>query len=171
LKQPGIIGSAIINSRTTLIIDVFEAVKTLFPDWMSQMAQKQQAKTGGGTLLFVEDSDFFRRQVKGFLEDGGYRVIEAKNGQEAWSILTKEYRDIDLVITDLEMPKMNGFELTEKIRSDDRVKHFTVIALTSLAGEADIVKGKQVGINDYQIKMDRGKLLDTVKRHLEKIRS
>ncbi|MEW6077672.1 MAG: chemotaxis protein CheW [Thermodesulfobacteriota bacterium] len=176
LKQPGIIGSAIINGRTTLIIDVFEAVKTLFPDWMSQMAQKQQAATGGvsgsrgGTLLFAEDSDFFRRQVKGFLEDGGYRVIEAKNGQEAWSVLTKEYRDIDLIITDLEMPKMNGFELTEKIRSDDRLKHFTVIALTSLAGEADIVRGKQVGINDYQIKMDRGKLLDTVKRHLEKTR-
>ena len=101
---------------------------------------KKHIKTGGdGTLLFVEDSDFFRRQVKGFLEDGGYRVIEAKNGQEGWSILTKEHEEIDLIITDLEMPKMNGFEFTEKIKSDDRFKHFPIIALTSLAGEADIV--------------------------------
>ena len=168
LKQPGIIGSAIINNRTTLIIDVFEAVKTLYPDWMDNITKKQIKTGGSGTLLFVEDSDFFRRQVKGFLEDGGFRVIEAKNGQEGWSILTKEYQDIDLIITDLEMPKMNGFELTEKIKGDDRFKHFPIIALTSLAGEADIVKGKQVGITDYQIKMDRAKLLETVKRHMER---
>jgi len=167
LKQSGIIGSAIINDRTTLIIDVFEAVKTLYPDWMNTITQKHIKTGGDGTLLFVEDSDFFRRQVKGFLEDGGFRVIEAKNGQEGWSMLTKKFEEIDLIITDLEMPKMNGFELTEKIKGDDRFKHLTVIALTSLAGEADMVRGKQVGITDYQIKMDRGKLLDTVKRHLK----
>ncbi len=168
LKQPGIIGSAIINSRTTLILDIFEAVKTLYPDWMDTVTKKQIKTGGSGTLLFVEDSDFFRRQVKGFLEDGGFQVIEAKNGQEGWSILTQEFEGIDLIITDLEMPKMSGFELTEKIKNDDRFKHFPVIALTSLAGEADIIKGKQVGITDYQIKMDRGKLLETVKRHIEK---
>jgi two-component system chemotaxis sensor kinase CheA len=168
LKQPGIIGSAIISGRTTLVIDIFEAVKILFPDWMSAFIQKQAATGGSGTILFVEDSDFFRRQVKGFLEDGGYRIIEAKNGQEGWSMLTKKADEIDLVLTDLEMPKMNGFELTEKIRGDERFQHKPIIALTSLAGEADMAKGKQIGIDDYQIKMDRHKLLDTIKRYFEK---
>jgi len=132
---------------------------------------RQVKPSGKGTLLFVEDSDFFRRQVKGFLEDGGYRVVEAKNGQEGWSILNQVREEIDVVITDLEMPKMNGFELTQKIRNDDRFKNFPVIALTSLAGEDDIIKGTQVGINDYQIKMDRDKLLDSIQRHIEKLKA
>ncbi len=171
LKQPGIIGSAIINERTTLVVDIFEAVKTLYPDWVGDITGRQVKPSGKGTLLFVEDSDFFRRQVKGFLEDGGYRVVEAKNGQEGWSILNQVREEIDVVITDLEMPKMNGFELTQKIRNDDRFKNFPVIALTSLAGEDDIIKGTQVGINDYQIKMDRDKLLDSIQRHIEKLKA
>ncbi len=168
LKQPGIMGSAIINQQTTLILDIFEAVQTLYPQWMGDLTQRQIKNGVSGTLLFAEDSDFFRRQVKGFLEDGGFNIIEAKDGQEAWDILQKQSGEIDLIITDIEMPKMNGFELTEKIRNDERYNHYNVIALTSLAGEEDVVKGKQAGINDYQIKMDREKLLDSVKRHLKK---
>ncbi len=168
LKQAGIMGSAIINNQTTLIVDVFEAVQTLYPSWMGDLTQRQIKNGVTGTLLFAEDSDFFRRQVKGFLEDGGFRVIEAKDGQEAWDILEKQSSEIDLVITDIEMPVMDGFELTRRIRADERFHHYTVLALTSLAGEEDVIKGKQAGINDYQIKMDREKLLDSVKRHLEK---
>lgn len=168
LKQPGIMGSAIIHSKTTLIIDVFEAVKTLYPDWLDGLSHKQVITGNKGTLLFAEDSDFFRRQVKGFLEDAGYRVIEARDGEEAWEMLQQHVQDVDLVITDIEMPKMDGFQLTEKIKNSDEHRHFSVIALTSLAGEEDIVRGKQVGIADYQIKMDREKLIDSVQRYMEK---
>ncbi|MDY6906016.1 MAG: chemotaxis protein CheW [Thermodesulfobacteriota bacterium] len=171
LKQPGIMGSAIINHQTTLIVDIFEAVKTLYPDWLDGLTHKQVITGSKGTLLFAEDSDFFRRQVKGFLEDGGYRVIEAKDGKDAWDLLQQNAEMVDLIITDIEMPNMDGFQLTEKIKSSDAYRHFSVIALTSLAGEEDIVKGKQVGIADYQIKMDREKLIDSVERHLAKGRA
>ncbi|MDY6824973.1 MAG: chemotaxis protein CheW [Thermodesulfobacteriota bacterium] len=168
LKQPGIMGSAIINNQTTLMIDIFEAVKTLYPDWLSELTHEQVSTKNKGTLLFAEDSDFFRRQVKGFLEDYGYQVIDARDGQEAWELLQKHGGKVDLVITDIEMPNMDGFQLTEKIKADEAYSYLAVVALTSLAGEEDIVKGKQVGIADYQIKMDREKLIDSVKRNMAK---
>ncbi|MCP4719456.1 MAG: response regulator, partial [Desulfobacteraceae bacterium] len=73
---------------------------------------------------------------------------------------------IDLVLTDLEMPNMDGFEFTKRIKNDPKYSHLTVIALTSLASEAHIEKGKTVGIDDYQIKLDREKLMKTVRKHL-----
>lgn len=173
LKQPGIIGSAIINDQTTLLVDIFEAAKMLYPEWTGDTAIRQPLREeprGSATILFAEDSDFFRKQVKGFLEDAGYTVLDAKDGQQAWELLQENSDRVDLVITDIEMPVMDGFELTKKLRKDERFKDLSVLALTSLAGEEDIVKGKQIGISDYHIKMDRGKLLDTVKRQLHKDR-
>ncbi|ABW66800.1 hybrid sensor histidine kinase/response regulator [Desulfosudis oleivorans] len=168
LKQPGIIGSAIIHNHTTLLVDVFEAVKTVYPDWVAggKAPGRPVAEGNKATLLFAEDSDFFRKQVRGFLEEDGYTVLEAANGQAAWELLDTTDQTVDLVITDIEMPVMDGFELTQKIKSDNRFRHLSVLALTSLAGEEDIVRGKQIGITDYHIKMDREKLLDTVKRQL-----
>jgi len=58
---------------------------------------------------------------------------------------------------------MNGFELTEKVKTTPKYSHLPVIALTSLAGEADIEKGKKVGIDAYQIKLDREKLIEVVR--------
>lgn len=168
LKQPGIIGSAIIHDHTTLLVDVFEAVRAVYPDWITGSGAPSRTPVADkkATLLFAEDSDFFRHQVKGFLEEDGYAVLEAKNGQDAWDIIDKTDQPVDLVITDIEMPVMDGFELTQKLRGDGRFRHIPVLALTSLAGEEDIVRGKQIGITDYHIKMDREKLLDTVKRQL-----
>ena len=67
------------------------------------------------------------------------------------------------VLTDLEMPNLDGFELTRKIKADARFAHLSVVALTSLAGEEDMAKGRAVGIDDYQIKLDREKLLAFLK--------
>jgi len=68
-----------------------------------------------------------------------------------------------VVLTDLEMPNMSGFELTEKIKTTPEYSHLPVIALTSLSGEADMEKGKKVGIDVYQIKLDREKLIEVVR--------
>jgi two-component system chemotaxis sensor kinase CheA len=70
------------------------------------------------------------------------------------------------VVTDLEMPKMDGFELTQKIKSHPAYSRLSVIALTSLASEAHIEKGKKVGIDDYQIKLDRENLMRVIRNYL-----
>jgi two-component system chemotaxis sensor kinase CheA len=81
-------------------------------------------------------------------------------------LLKERVDEIDLVLTDLEMPNMDGFEFTKHIKDDPKYSHLKVIALTSLASEAHIEKGKTVGIDDYQIKLDREKLMKTVRKHL-----
>lgn len=168
LKQTAISGSMIINQHTTLLVDIFEMVKTLNPDWFVQEAKvaAEMAKDGEKIILFAEDSAFFRHQVKAFIEEDGFKVIEAEDGLIAWELLKERVDEIDLVVTDLEMPNMDGFELTKRIKNDPKYSHLTVIALTSLASEAHIEKGKTVGIDDYQIKLDREKLMKTIRKHL-----
>ncbi len=166
LKQPGIMGSAIIGNHTTLLVDIFELVQTINPDWFDEHQTMQANMKKKRTVLFAEDSDFFRAQVRGFLEDDGYRVIEAEDGQKAWNFLEKNAGTVDIIVTDLEMPNMDGFEFAAKIKGDDRFSHLRIIALTSLAGDEDMAKGALMGIDDYQIKLDREKLVESVKKLL-----
>ena len=162
LKQAGIMGSAIINDHTTLMIDVYEIVQTLNPDWFEALETATNDQGEAAKILFAEDSNFFRNQVKSYMEDEGYTVIEAEDGAIAWDLLQEHADEISLVVTDIEMPNMNGFELTRMIKESNAYSHLPVIALTTLAGEEDIEKGRQVGINDYQIKLDREKLVRSI---------
>ena len=80
LKQIGIMGSIIVSGHTTLMVDMFEIVKTLNPDWFSDKEstasyEEMQKATGEITVLFAEDSAFFRNQVKGFFEEENFRVL------------------------------------------------------------------------------------------------
>ncbi len=167
LKQTGIMGSAIINDHTTLLIDMYEIVQTLNPEWFEEKAIVQEDGESTYSILFAEDSNFFRNQVKGSLEEEGYSVIEAEDGAVAWDLLQENGDHIGLVVTDIEMPIMNGFELTSKIKTHPAFSHLPVIALTTLAGEEDVARGKEVGIDDYQIKLDREKLLKSINDHLQ----
>jgi two-component system chemotaxis sensor kinase CheA len=162
LKQAGIMGSAIVNDHTTLMIDVYEIVQTLNPEWFEDMEAATNDNGEAAKILFAEDSNFFRNQVKSYMEDEGYTVIEAEDGAIAWDLLQQHADEISLVVTDIEMPNMNGFELTRHIKTSNAYSHLPVIALTTLAGEEDIEKGRQVGISDYQIKLDREKLVRSI---------
>jgi two-component system chemotaxis sensor kinase CheA len=167
LKQPAISGSMIINNHTTLLVDIFELVKTLNPDWFDAEAKAAatMAEDGEKIILFAEDSAFFRSQVKKFMEEDSFKVIEAEDGLIAWELLKERVDDIDLVVTDLEMPNMDGFELTKRIKSDPIYSHLGVIALTSLASEAHIEKGRSAGIDEYEIKLDREKLMAVIRQY------
>jgi two-component system chemotaxis sensor kinase CheA len=169
LKQSGIMGSAIINDHTTLMVDVYEIVQTLHPDWFEEMEAATDSSGGTAKILFAEDSNFFRNQVRSYMENEGYEVIEAEDGAIAWELLQQHADEISLVVTDIEMPNMNGFELTRNIKSSNAYAHLPVIALTTLAGEEDIEKGRQVGINDYQIKLDREKLIRSIYGFLSQV--
>jgi len=169
LKQPGIMGSTIIDNQTTLMVDIFEIIKTLLPEWFRDSDILKDAPKDGEkqiNILFAEDSAFFRNQVVKFLNDAGYNVWASEDGLEAWNMLNEKGPEVDIVLTDLEMPNMDGFELTSKIKNDANFSHLKVIALTSLAGDQFVTKGKAVGIDEYKIKLDREELLKTIKTYV-----
>ncbi len=166
LKQPGIMGSAIINGHTTMLVDIFEIVQTVNPDWfvdhpMAMLADEDMKVV----ILVVEDSNFFRNQVKGYMEEAGYSVLEAEDGVEALKVLEEHVDEITMILTDIEMPNMDGFELTERIKGDSRFQHLPVIALTTLAAEEDVARGKAVGVDEYHIKLDKERLMASVHKY------
>jgi two-component system chemotaxis sensor kinase CheA len=175
LKQPGISGSAVIGENTTLIVDIYELIQTVQPDWFAVRGSIEIADDAGEVgvphLLLVEDSDFFRNQVKKFIEDDGYMVDVAEDGAVAWNMLDAEPEKFDLVVTDIEMPNMDGFELARRIRQDKRFSLMPIVALTSLAGDEDVARGKAVGIDDYQVKLDKERLLQSIYEWLKRYAS
>ncbi|MFT5698055.1 MAG: two-component system chemotaxis sensor kinase CheA [Desulforhopalus sp.] len=172
LSQPGIMGSIIINEHTTMLVNVFEMTQNLFPQWFEEQEifdfdQREEAGTPP-TILIAEDSKFFRNQVKGYMTEVGYNVIEAEDGLEGWNKLEEHSEEITLLVTDIEMPNMNGFELTQRIRADKRYSSLPVIALTTLASAEDVAKGKAVGINEYHIKLDKERLMVSVHDYIKR---
>lgn len=168
LKQPGIMGSAIIAGKTTMLVNIFEIMKISNPQWFEDHAAYAEIDTSDAqapTILIVEDSNFFRNQVKGYMEEAGFNVLEGENGKVAWQVLEKHADEITIVVTDIEMPIMTGFELTEKIKGDKRFRHLPVIALTTLAADEDIARGKAVGVDEYHIKLDKERLMESVHRY------
>lgn len=168
LQQSGIMGSTIIGDRTTMLVDIFEILKISNPQWFADHAAYAELDVDEEQvpiILIVEDSNFFRNQVKGYMQEAGFTVLEAEDGVVAWDILEQEGDSISMVVTDIEMPNMDGFVLTEKIKGDDRFRHLPVIALTTLAADEDIARGKAVGVDEYHIKLDKERLMESVHRY------
>ncbi|MEW6708196.1 MAG: chemotaxis protein CheW [Candidatus Riflebacteria bacterium] len=165
-RNKGIAGSAIFHDQVMLVVDLVEIVQTVFHDWSLNESRGHEIETEGKAILLAEDSDFFRSQVKRFIESEGFHVVEAADGQAAWELLCKMENRIGAVVTDIEMPRLSGLGLARNIRADKRFAEMPIIGLTSLAGEEDIEQGKAAGITDYQIKLDRDRLLDSLRRNL-----
>lgn len=169
LSQTGIMGSTIIDDQTTMLIDIFEIVNALYPEWFEDQEVYEADEEGGTipTILIAEDSNFFRTQVCNYMTESGYAVIEGEDGAIAWDLLQEHGDEITIVVTDIEMPNMDGFQLTETIRKDPRFKDIPIIALTTLAGEEDVAKGKAVGVDEYHIKLDKEKLMASVHHYVK----
>lgn len=166
LKQPGIMGSTIIGEQTTLMVDIYDLVQTLNPEWFSGKGTVLSGNGNKATVLYAEDSNFFRNQIKDLLEENGYMVLEAEDGVQALEILQSHKDKIDILLTDIEMPNLDGFGLVERLRGDDSFIELPVIALTTMASEEHMAKGKAIGIDDYQIKLDKSGLLDSIRDFL-----
>lgn len=101
------------------------------------------------TILLVEDNDEFRSYLSDHLKQY-YHIIEAANGKEGWQKTLGAH--VNLVVSDINMPYMDGIELSRKIKADKRTCHTPVILLTAMTGEEDQLKGLKTGANDYLTK-------------------
>lgn len=163
-REPAILGSMVVDSHATRVLDLAELVGLAKPEWLAEETSRNAQRCGYRVLL-AEDSAFFRKQVEAFLQAEGYEVISCEDGAAAWEALQEADPPVDLVVTDIEMPNLDGYGLTRQIRNDARFARLPVIAVTSLAGQEDMDRGKAAGVDDYQIKLDRDRLLEALVRY------
>ncbi len=103
-------------------------------------------------LLVVDDSSTMRRIIKNTLSRLGYdNVLEGEDGIQGWNVLN-ENTDISMLITDWNMPEMNGLELVKKVRADARFNDLPIIMVTTEGGKAEVITALKAGVNNYIVK-------------------
>jgi two-component system chemotaxis response regulator CheY len=103
-------------------------------------------------LLVVDDSSTMRRIIKNTLSRLGYEdVLEGEDGLQGWTVLN-DSPDIGMLITDWNMPEMNGLELVKKVRADTRFTDLPIIMVTTEGGKAEVITALKAGVNNYIVK-------------------
>ena len=115
-------------------------------------------------VLVVDDAVTTRAMERGLLELAGYQVKVAVDGIDAWTALKSEH--FDLVVSDVDMPRMNGFELTQRIRADEALQDLPVVLVSALEAREDKERGIEVGANAYVVKssFEQSNLLEIINR-------
>jgi two-component system chemotaxis sensor kinase CheA len=151
----------VIRGQATEIVDVGYFLPLAFQDWF----RRNDAIVAGApkSLLLVDDSAFFRNMLGPVLKTAGYEVTAATGAQEALAIL-KSGRQFAVIVSDIEMPGMSGYELAEAVRGESRNANVALIALSALASEAMIERGRRAGFNDFVAKFDRQGLIAALKQ-------
>jgi two-component system chemotaxis sensor kinase CheA len=160
---PGVLGSAVIKGHATEIVDVGHYLPLAFEDWLRR--KDMNTATKPRTLLFVDDSAFFRNMLTPVLKAAGYNVTTVARAEDALACL-RDGPTIDVVVTDIEMPGMNGYELAEAVRKDPRTANVPIIALSSLTSAEAIERGREVGFHEYVAKFDRPGLIAALKEQI-----
>jgi two-component system, chemotaxis family, sensor kinase CheA len=136
---------------------------------VAQASAPRRAEAPVRRLLLADDAATTRALTRSILEASGYEVVVAADGEQAWGLL--QQGGADLVLSDVEMPRMNGFDLTRAIRQSPRFGRLPVILLTALESEADRARGLEAGADAYLVKstFDQRVLVDTISELLEEV--
>lgn len=160
-------GTVLGSGQVALILNVSDLIRSamrITGESLFAHTKKSQEVLKRKSILVVEDSITSRMLLKNILESAGYDVQTAVDGADAWATL--KTGNFDVVVSDIEMPRMDGFELTAKIRGDETLKNVPVVVVTSLESREDRERGIDVGANAYIIKsgFEQNSLLSAVKR-------
>jgi len=166
------------DGRMVLILDVEKILAEMSPKTDEEVfaGMELRPEIKNKRVLFADDSAVARTQIRKTLERLGISYVQTTTGQEAWdrlleiadkaASLGKSVRDeIQMVLSDIEMPDMDGFSLTKHIRADPRFMEMPVILHSSLTGTCNKEKGKAVGASGYVTKFDPKVLGDIIARH------
>ncbi len=165
--KPGVVGSAIISGKASEVIDVSYFLGLAFSDWLkSRDLADDAAPSAGAKVLLVDDSDFFRNMLRPVLTVAGYQVTAVASGAAGLALL-EDGAIFDMIISDIEMPDMNGFDFATEVKKNEKWAHIPLVALSSLATERDINRGHEAGFDDYIAKFDKETLLRSLSQQLK----
>jgi two-component system chemotaxis sensor kinase CheA len=162
--RPGLLGSAIIASKAVDVVDVGYFLTQAFADWF----EVSEMHASSRHALLVDDSPFFRNLVAPLLTSARWMVTTAADGAEALK-LRESGRHFDVIISDIEMPNLNGLALASAIRGDTRWSKVPLIALSSHAEESDVAAGREAGFDEYLAKSDQMRLPENLARALRTV--
>jgi two-component system chemotaxis sensor kinase CheA len=165
---PGRIGSAVIAGHATEIIDTGYYLAQAFGDWFGSREDDTSAGKGR-RLLLVDDSAFFRHLLAPQLSAAGF-IVTSVDGPDRALALCEQGETFDIIVSDIEMPGMTGFEFCEMVKKAGPWQGTPMIALSSHASPKDLAKGRSVGFDDYVAKYDRDGLVHTLNETLSEIR-
>ncbi len=160
----GLVGSAIIAGKATDIVDIGHYLTLAFADWFERDGElARDAVQAGRKVLLVDDSPFFRNMLSPLLSAAGWQVTMAGDGADALK-LRDGGQNFDLIISDIDMPRMDGLALAQAVRRDPGWRATPMVALSARAGEADIAAGTAAGFNHYFSKSHRASLARDLKQ-------
>lgn len=164
----GVVGNIIYQEEIIVCIDVYSIINDFKGlDAQDPNSAALEVLPSNLKILLVEDSNSYRNHIQRTLTNFGFSVHTEKNGKLAYQYLTGlSHEDLDLIITDIEMPEMDGFELLENIRANHKWKHIPVIAITTRFTNELIQMSKKVGFNEFLKKFDESELLESMVKHL-----
>jgi two-component system, chemotaxis family, sensor kinase CheA len=170
-RVEGYLGAAILgDGRLALLLDAMSLTRgqrRVAPAAPRVVEPDKQETQLAPKVLVVEDSFTVRELQRGILEAAGYRVATARDGRDALDVLNRD-GEISLVITDIEMPELDGFGLCEAIRADATRSSLPIVVVTALGSEDDRRRGIDAGADAYMVKrsFDQQAMLETVERLL-----
>ncbi len=161
-NEDGLLGTSITHGKMTLFIDIYRLIELSEPDWFTQRKLEISDDEDIKRVLLLEDSSFFKELVKGYLVSEGYVVDTVENGLEGLQKIQEVDYEYDIIVSDIEMPEMNGIEFIKEIRKDENTKNTKALALSSLSSELDKAKANDAGFDRYEVKMERELFLTTI---------
>ncbi len=167
LRVRNIAGATVLGTgEVAPILNVLDLLKSArrAPSTVRGMPAAAPAAVTAKRVLVAEDSITSRMLLKGILESAGFLVKTAVDGLEAFTLLRTEA--FDVLVSDVEMPRLNGFDLTARVRSDAQLRELPVVLVTALASREDRERGIEVGANAYLVKsnLDQSDLLEALRR-------
>lgn len=163
--QKGIVGTILINGRMVVILNAYELFEKADPE---NYSSKNIRASKEYEVLIVEDTPFFQRMEKSYFEQAGFTVHMAGNGKEGLNLLLRQ--TVDVIISDINMPIMDGYEFVKTVKEMPQLKDIPVIAVTSMTGDVNKAEGLSKGFDYYESKLDRDTLLGVATKAIEERR-
>lgn len=169
-ERPGLMGSAIISGRSTDVVDAGYYLTRAFKDFFGSTDSFGDGQVQTQRVLLVDDSSFFRNMLTPLLNVSGYEVTTVDSAIAALKLCEEGDVQFDIIVSDIEMPGMSGFEFVETLKRNDKWAATPVIALSSHATPVDLDRGRKAGFASHVAKFDREALLNILSKTLHTVR-